>query len=173
MPAYHSKIFTEDAPILCSCAILPIKTKIRGPSAPANSEEDDIIDECLAYFRANVLFRNFELQGPSDKTLVYLTMYTQQCLKELEKVETREQALSVLADLAYRRFIIPGDRNWPLPQIYSPPESSDEEEKFRTYFCQVRDELGQRLVSRIFQDEVKSKWWMAFAKRRFLNKELR
>jgi len=37
--------------------------------------EDDICDEALNYFRANVLFSQFEVKGPSDRTLIYLTLF--------------------------------------------------------------------------------------------------
>lgn len=40
-----------------------------------------MVDEALAYYRANVLFRNFKVKGPSDKLLVYLTLYIGSCLK--------------------------------------------------------------------------------------------
>lgn len=47
----------------------------------------DIVDEAIAFFRANVLFRNFEITGPADKLLVYLTLYISSCLqRESSKV---------------------------------------------------------------------------------------
>lgn len=44
-------------------AVLPIKTKYRGP-APLISDDDitDIIDEALYYFKANVFFRTYEIK---------------------------------------------------------------------------------------------------------------
>jgi actin related protein 2/3 complex subunit 3 len=53
------------------------------------AEKDDIIDEVLMYFRANVLFRNFEVRGGADKTLIYLTLHAVQCLVKLEKIEDK------------------------------------------------------------------------------------
>lgn len=46
---------------------------------------EDIVEEALYYFRANVLFRNYQIEGPADRSLIYLTFFIQQCLKELEK----------------------------------------------------------------------------------------
>lgn len=43
------------------------------------------MEEALYYFRANVLFRNYQIEGAADRTLIYLTFFAQQCLKELEK----------------------------------------------------------------------------------------
>jgi actin related protein 2/3 complex, subunit 3 len=54
-----------------------------------NLDEEDVIDETLNFFRANVFFRNFEVRGSSDRTLIYLTLYTHQCLVKCEKIEDR------------------------------------------------------------------------------------
>ncbi|CAM9374623.1 unnamed protein product [Discosporangium mesarthrocarpum] len=63
------------------CAIIPNPN----PNPNPNSGQEDIVAEVLYLFRANVLFRNFEIKGAVDRTLIYLTFYTQQCLKEMEK----------------------------------------------------------------------------------------
>lgn len=52
-------------------------------------DDEDIIDETLNFFRANVFFRNFDVRGPADRTLIYLTLYTHQCLVKCEKIEDR------------------------------------------------------------------------------------
>lgn len=57
------------------------------PVVPVDKE--DIIDETLNTFRANVLFRNFDVRTSSDRTLIYLTLYTHQCLVKLEKIEDK------------------------------------------------------------------------------------
>ena len=51
--------------------------------------EEDIVDETLGYFKANVLFKHFEVKGAADRTLIYLTLYTTQCLKRLETCPTQ------------------------------------------------------------------------------------
>ncbi len=78
MPAYHSAF--NDAPPtseVCGCPIFPLKTRARGPAPllDASSEHEDIVEEALRLFRANVLFRNFELKGGADKVLIYLTLF--------------------------------------------------------------------------------------------------
>jgi hypothetical protein len=37
--------------------------------------EEDIIDETIKFFRANVFFRNFEVKNGADRTLIYITLY--------------------------------------------------------------------------------------------------
>ena len=79
MPAYHSA-FPKDAVSVCGLAMLPLKGKARGPatSLDAAAAEEDQVDEALRLFRANVLFRNFEVQGATDRTLIYLTLLVHQ-----------------------------------------------------------------------------------------------
>ena len=43
-------------------------------------DQEDIIDNVLVYFRANVLFRNFQVKGGGDRTLIYLTLFCAMCL---------------------------------------------------------------------------------------------
>jgi actin related protein 2/3 complex subunit 3 len=37
--------------------------------------DPDVVDEAIAYFRANVMFRSFPVEGPADLVLAYLTVY--------------------------------------------------------------------------------------------------
>ena len=39
------------------------------------TEDEDIIDETIKFFRANVFFRNFEVKGGADRTLIYFTLF--------------------------------------------------------------------------------------------------
>lgn len=84
-PAYHSA-FNEakDAAQICGMAVLPLKTRIRGPAPQLDGgAEDDQVDEALRLFRANVLFRNFEVLGPADRTLIYLTLFIHQVRRDV------------------------------------------------------------------------------------------
>ena len=70
---------------------MPIRTTVRGPAPPHDAENSDIIDETISFFRANVLFKNFDVQGGSDRTLIYLTLYLQSCLSACEKVTDKKE----------------------------------------------------------------------------------
>jgi actin related protein 2/3 complex, subunit 3 len=52
------------------------------------AEELDIIDEALAYFKANIFFKNFEIKSDADRTLIYITLYISECLRVLLKVKS-------------------------------------------------------------------------------------
>lgn len=71
-------------------------------------------------------------------------------------------------------FSIPGDPGFPLNQMFSPPSTRQEAEVLKQYLSQVRQELAQRLLARLYEGgaEKPSKWWLSFAKRRFMGKQL-
>ena len=126
MPAYHSRFVEETYPEVCSCALCPLKTEIKGPAALAPADAEDIIDETLNFFRANVLFRNFDVRGGADRTLIYLTLYTVQCLVKCEKIEDKPTALREMKNLATKTFLCPGDVGWPLGGLFPAPKNKAE-----------------------------------------------
>merc|ERR1711990_1423096 len=85
-------------------AILPIKTANRGP-APCLpvTEEADIIDEALYYFKANVFFRTYEIKSESDRVLIYLTLYITECLKKLQKCSSASAHMPIKTPLCFSR----------------------------------------------------------------------
>lgn len=68
--------------------IIPFKTKIDGPGNQSFQlrNEIDIIDEAFQYFRINVLFKNYEIQGPADKVIVYLSVLLSHMFKLTENM---------------------------------------------------------------------------------------
>lgn len=175
MPAYHSKLEDDDiAQQACSCGIIALKTNIRGPADAASPDEEDIIDETLNFFRANVFFRNFDVKGKADRTLIYLTLYTHYLLVKCEKINDRAAAAKEFHNLAIKQFVVPGEAGWPLGTLFPAPENRTETDLFKAYFKQARDELGNRLLDRLFDaDGSKNKWWQSFSKRKFMGKEFR
>ena len=101
--AYNS-IFNHDStsttsPLLCSShfPLLPLRTRVRGPaytlpldpslplhlSPEPDSESYDALDEVLSLFRANTFFRNFEIQGPADRLMIYGILWVSECLGKI------------------------------------------------------------------------------------------
>ncbi|KAI0660795.1 ARP2/3 complex 21 kDa subunit [Cubamyces menziesii] len=178
MPAYHSS-FNEypDMRLVGNLAILPVKTKFRGPAPTADPNEADIVDETLDLFRANSLFRNFEIKGPADRLLIILILFVSDCLAKIGSARTTPtqiEATKTLNTLAVDNFPIPGDANFALNAHYAPPPSRTDAEYLRGYLTQVRQELAARLVEKLYADGTgkPSKWWMSFQKRRFMNRSL-
>ena len=100
---YNSKWNKEEpAGLLMGAGVYPLRACSKGPApqgrfaalGPAVSTteskvhwllstadlDEDIIDEALDKFKANVMFRNFKPQGPADLTHLYLLLFIHQCL---------------------------------------------------------------------------------------------
>mmetsp|Transcript_33302 Transcript_33302/g.110132 ORF Transcript_33302/g.110132 Transcript_33302/m.110132 type:complete len:173 (+) Transcript_33302:69-587(+) len=170
---YHSSLNGTETEVACGCAILPLKTSIRGPAESAAEGEEDIVDETLGYFKANVLFKHFEVKGAADRTLIYLTLYTTQCLKRLETCPTQTDGVKALTALAHEAFSAPGEPRFALASFFPAGASPAELDLCRAYLKQAREELGRRLALKVYGDNgPPSKLWIAFSKRKFMNKAL-
>ncbi|KHJ80944.1 hypothetical protein OESDEN_19375, partial [Oesophagostomum dentatum] len=114
--AYHSKI--EHELMVGNMALLPLRTNFKGP-APRTDADLDIIDEALMYFKPNIFFREFEIKGPSDRTLIYLTFYITECLRKLQRSPNKISGQKDLAALALSHQLpIPGEADFPLNNMY-------------------------------------------------------
>lgn len=75
--------------------------------------------------------------------------------------------------LAIAKFDIPGDAGFPLNAVYLKPTSASEGDLMRQYLQQIRQETGARVCEKVFGDDGKpSKWWLCFAKKKFMDKSL-
>ncbi|ORY86192.1 actin-related protein 2/3 complex subunit 3 [Protomyces lactucae-debilis] len=183
MPAYHSS-FLEDADtrIVSTMALLPLNTKVKGPAYPPQDPgAPDILDECVELFRANTFFRNFTIDGPSDRTLIYGILYISECLTKLmtsgqkygpQGAVPKQEAVKLLTTLALDQFSIPGEAGFPLNNIYAAPSNRNEADLLRSYLTQFRQELGARVIEKVyFRDATRpDKFWLAFTKRKFMGR---
>ncbi|XP_063470598.1 actin-related protein 2/3 complex subunit 3 isoform X3 [Symphalangus syndactylus] len=90
MPAYHSSLMDPDTKLIGNMALLPIRSQFKGP-APRETKDTDIVDEAIYYFKANVFFKNYEIKNEADRTLIYITLYISECLKKLQKCNSKSQ----------------------------------------------------------------------------------
>ncbi|XP_053815100.1 actin-related protein 2/3 complex subunit 3 [Vidua macroura] len=173
MPAYHSTLMDSDTKLIGNMALLPIRSQFKGP-APRETKDTDIIDEAIYYFKANVFFKNYEIKNEADRTLIYVTLYISECLKKLQKCNSKGQGEKEMYTLGITNFPIPGEPGFPLNAIYAKPANKQEEEVMRAYLQQLRQETGLRLCDKVFdpQSDKPSKWWICFVKRQFMNKSL-
>lgn len=173
MPAYHSA-FNEvsDARVIGSMALLPFKTQVKGVATmlPDNGQED-IVDEAIATFRPNSLFKNFEFKGAADHTLVYELLFIQELLAKIhQKPLPRIEAQKTMITHAVKAFALPGDATFPLNAMFEKPTSRQDIDFLRGYLTQLRQETAIRLVNTVYgSGDVPSKWWMCFSKRKFMN----
>ncbi len=49
-------------------------------------EAEDIIDETLKSFKSNIFFQSYDVKGPADRLLLFLTLYTSQALNRMTRV---------------------------------------------------------------------------------------
>lgn len=176
MPAFHSTFLADPATdrFVGNFALLPLNTKYRGPAYQSNSDYD-IIDECLDLFRANSFFKNFEIKSPADRILIYGILFINDCLANLNLSTSYNEAVKKLMNLALDSFATPGTPGFPLNTVYSIPlDNPADVELLKSYIQQFRQELAMRLLERVYKDnrEVPSKFWLAFTRRRFMNKSL-
>ncbi|PKS05582.1 hypothetical protein jhhlp_008100 [Lomentospora prolificans] len=155
----------------------PFPSSLPASESPEpDSESYDILDEVLAIFRANTFFRNFEIQGPADRLLIYGILFVSDCLTKIKPTASVRDATKDVMNLALDlNFAIPGDPGWPLNQMYEPPRDRQDAEQLRQYMSQVRQELSTRLLARVYEDGGDgrpSKWWLSFTKRKFMGKSL-
>uniref|UniRef100_A0A6I8PN98 Actin-related protein 2/3 complex subunit 3 n=1 Tax=Xenopus tropicalis TaxID=8364 RepID=A0A6I8PN98_XENTR len=138
------------------------------------AKDTDIIDEAIYYFKANVFFKNYEIKNEADRTLIYITLYISECLKKLQKCNSKGQGEKEMYTLGITNFPIPGEPGFPLNAMYVKPSNKQEDEVMRAYLQQLRQETGLRLCDKVFdpQTDKPSKWWICFVKRQFMNKSL-
>ncbi|KAK9895368.1 putative ARC18-subunit of the Arp2/3 complex [Cystobasidium minutum MCA 4210] len=179
MPAYHSS-YNEDPQytVVGNMAILPVNTRVRGPAPTAEDpSQPDIIEEAITLFRPNSLFRNFEIKGAADRTLIYLILFISDCLSRIGAPSARgwstTEAVKQLTTLALENFALPGDAGFPLNSMFAAPKTRADQDLLRQYLSQCRQEMAIRIVDTVYGPDGKpSKWWMAFTKRRFMGKSL-
>ena len=178
MPAYHSKFNElEGTRSIGGVSILPLKAlHSKGVATHADAEEKDIIDETLEYFRANMLFTQFDIQGDADRLLIYLTAFSAECIKKIatDKVATKDEGVKVLHQVAISKFNLPGDTNFlpGLGHFFEKPSSKANADFLKQYFSQSRMELAMRLSERIFnEDGTPNKWWMSYSKKNFMGQK--
>lgn len=154
-------------------ALLPLRSQYKGP-APRETSECDIIDEAIYFFKANIFFRSYEIKSEADRTLIYITLYMTECLKKLQKCANKNAGQKEMYTLGISNFPIPGEPGFPLNAMFAKPANKNEEDNMRAYLQQIRQETGLRMCEKVFdpQTDKPSKWWLCFAKRKFMDKSL-
>jgi len=174
MCAYHSDLQCDKTFNTSNMAWMPFKSSSKkgGAFAVIKDDETDIIDHIIYYFRPNVFYASFDITNPVDRTYVYGTLYLAECLKKLSRCNTEKDAINALYTMAVSSFDLPGDPQFPLNAFYSAPSGTDAA-NLETYLKQLRQEIGIRIVPKVFPNGVgPSKWWMCFNKNKFIGTTL-
>ncbi len=154
-------------------AMIPFK---KGLDTPAGDNiNEDIIEEALNYFRPNAFSRSFEIRGPADRTLIYAMLLVSDCLVRIKDDMTHGDALKMLNNtVGLQNVILPGESAFPLNGMFPSALGGAGEQTLRAYLAGLRSELIRRLVARMYTTDASkpSPWWMAFQRRKFMNKSL-
>lgn len=152
------------------------------PQPPSNFSQlpqfSSIVDEALYLYRANIFYRNFELKTAADRTLLYATLFTQECLNQIgasRPTWTRKDAeKALLVTASAPNFAIPGDSAFPLSALFPAPQNNSEKEALRAYLTELRVALVHGLLDCLYARDASTpdRIWMSLSKRKFMNKQL-
>ncbi|KAL7718695.1 Actin-related protein 2/3 complex subunit 3 [Entamoeba marina] len=144
--AYHTQL---DSTIIESPGRFPLmqfKTKVKvNAKFISKGTGEDIVDEAITYFKANIFFRNYDMsQNEGDKLLVYLTFYISSLLLKFNG-KTKSDCEKLAYSLAIENFALPGDGKFCLAGLVDPLRGT-EKDNVRAYMTAIRHETGLRLV---------------------------
>src|SRR5690606_36761823 len=95
---------------------------------------EDIIDEAIKVFRANVLFRTYVAEGGADLLLCYLTVYIGEIIRFLKPTKTAAEARKSIMQISHSQtFPIPGDNGFSFAGFFSSPQTKSESDTIRNY----------------------------------------
>ena len=66
----------------------------------ADAAGQDIVDEAIYLYRANIMFKNYKVEGPADKVIVFLTCYIQKCLEQIQRYPEHDKAVRIVQEIA-------------------------------------------------------------------------
>jgi len=107
----------------------------------------------------------------TDQSTIKVLDFADKCSPDMSRREAEKAIMNVSLDT---NFAVPGDAGFPLNQQFEGARDRHEAETLRQYIMQVRQELGARLLARVYADgtDKPSKWWLSFTKRKFMGKSL-
>ncbi|KAG2713387.1 hypothetical protein I3760_04G174200 [Carya illinoinensis] len=185
---YHSSFLDEEGITkACGCPLLPLKSHIKDPAPASDQDSTDIVDEAITFFRANVFFRNFDIKSSADKLLIYLTLYINVALNRLEGCRTLAEGTKAIINLGLEKVQVPEESGFPFPGLFPLAQYQQESVinlvfpvvlflvilqvlKYDNLFGALLLETSGRLLSVAYRPNgTPNKWWLAFAKRKFMN----
>ena len=169
-PSSKNSVFINTGcPVISGIPILPVRDTSKRQQTPAF----DIVDEAIYHFRTNIFMRDFKIKNDADRLLHYLTFYAMKCLKFFDKnPNDKQKCATEIQSWNMKDFPIPGDGGFIISQLVTAPKNNQEKAELKSFFKLIRTETGNRLLEIIFKDGKADKWWVCFAQRKFLEKEM-
>lgn len=178
MPSYHSVFNAVENPTkYMGIPALEFKEK-KTPTLDAtklkvklDQIELDIIDEAIIYFRPNVLFKNFAIEGDADKLLVYITVFIQKCLEKANEADANKAKQNMRKLVDGCEYTDKVENFFNILVEKKPAELSS----LQKYLKSVRKETVERMIYILFDDEktkMDYKFWIGLGKKKFMGYEM-
>ncbi len=179
MPSYHS-VFNK-AKInqkICGIPVFEFKEKKTPTLDPSklkvalNQIELDIIDEAIIYFRANVMFKNFNIDGDADKLIVYITVFSQKCLERAADPNPNKAKENMRKLVEQCEYVAKSENFFNV--LVNKKEGGDMT-SLQNYLRRIRKETVERLIYILFEDEktkMDAKYWIALGKKKFMGYDM-
>jgi len=174
MPSYHSVFNKIETQKFCGIPCLDFKkdkTPSLDPTKLSTAIKDnqlDIIDEALIYFRINVLFKNFNIEGDADKLLVYIIVFIQKCLEKGNDPDIKK-AKENINKLVSTCEWIPKSENF--FNMLADSKDTSNVGNLQKYLKEIRQEVVKRLIYILFDNPSTSmdrKFWLGLGKKKFM-----
>ena len=176
MPSYHSVFNKREYDKLCDIPMIDFQ-KDKTPTLDYNLlkvQEDqiqvDIIDEAIIYFRANILFKNFSIDGPADKLIVYITVFIQKCLERgAQKGKDPKKDIKDLVDEC--KYTTDPEYFFNILTTNEPSQVSALEK----YLKSIREEVVKRLIHLLYDNPTTAidlKYWLGLGKKKFMGYDM-
>ena len=169
--SYHSKLNNEQPESACGFPLLPIQQK---DAYNADVSTHDCVDEAIAMFRANILFKNYKIGGAGDKIMVFLTAFIQKCLEQMFRFPDQERATRV-CDMIIKdpQALDVGSDKFFLNKLglLTPNANGMEQKKLKDYLKKAMEECAKRLLECLYrpnEGDLNRKYWIGLAKKPFL-----
>ena len=92
------------------------------------------------------MFKNFEIKGPGDRILIFLTVLIQRILEIIAASPKKEEADKTLARFAMDSIPSPGEAGFFMGNVITKPANDFEASKFRDYLKHVKAETIRRIT---------------------------
>lgn len=176
MPSYHSKFNTLDSEKFCGIPVLSYRKKssaIMDPKKICSPPDGsfDIIDEAIIYFRVNVFFKNFAIEGDADKLIVYLTVFIQKILEKANNPDENKAKANVRALVDGCDYVKKVDNFFNVLVTDTPGQY----DSLRKYLKELRAETVDRMINILFENsetKMDKKFWVALGKKKFMGYDM-
>eukprot|EP00917_Polyrhabdina_sp_WS-2016_P028113 GHVP01059981.1.p1 GENE.GHVP01059981.1~~GHVP01059981.1.p1 ORF type:complete len:158 (-),score=23.50 GHVP01059981.1:320-793(-) len=121
------------------------------------------IEDALRSFKQNSFYMCFDIDGDGDMIHLYLLSFIAECLRSITTEMNRMETDAKLQKIITGTLKMPGESGFLLENYC---QSSNKDQELRKYLYDLRTELVNELLKRVYKNDFPDKWWLCFQKRR-------